>query len=159
MAETHFRIGADKVDSCAKVTLRHVADLDVPVVTLDGELLRQWTLASTRRYQPNGLPGYGGGSMYDDRRRPRDDPEQRVGVADHDAGEQRSALLLLHRFADDGTQFVLDGASTPVASPRPSERGDAVQGPSAPAPSGGAPPVAARPETPCSDDATSAPGH
>jgi hypothetical protein len=77
VAETHFRIRTDKVDSCGKVTLRHdsklfhigigrrwkgipirlyVADLDVRIVTFDGKLLRQLTLDTTRIYQPSGLP-------------------------------------------------------------------------------------------------------
>jgi transposase InsO family protein len=79
VAKTHFRVRTDKVDSCGKVTLRHdsklfhiaigrrwkgtkirlyVADLDVRIVTLDGKLLRQLTLDTTRRYQPSGLPRY-----------------------------------------------------------------------------------------------------
>jgi transposase InsO family protein len=79
VAGTHFRVRSDKVDSCGKVTLRHdsqlfhigigrrwkgtkirlyVADLDVRIMTLDGTLLRQFTLDPTRRYQPSGLPRY-----------------------------------------------------------------------------------------------------
>ncbi len=57
---------ADKLDSCAKVTLRdwrwkgtsirlYIADLDIRIVTFDGKLLRQLTLDTTRTYQPNGL--------------------------------------------------------------------------------------------------------
>jgi hypothetical protein len=62
---THFRVRTDNVDSCRNVTLRHestffhigvgrcwkgtpirlyVADLDVPIVTFDGTLLRHPTL-------------------------------------------------------------------------------------------------------------------
>jgi transposase InsO family protein len=76
VAGTHFRVRTDKVDSCGKVTLRHdstlfhiavgrrwkgtriglyVADLDVRIVTFDGQLLRQLTLDTTGRYQPSGL--------------------------------------------------------------------------------------------------------
>jgi transposase InsO family protein len=79
VAETHFRVRTDKVDSCGKVTLRHdsklfhiaigrrwkgtpirlyVADLDIRIVTFDGKLLRQLTLDTTRTYQPSGLPRY-----------------------------------------------------------------------------------------------------
>jgi Integrase core domain len=79
VAGTHFRVRADKVDSCGKVTLRHdsrlfhiavgrrwkgtpvrlyVADLDVRILTLEGTLLRQLTLDTTRTYQPSGLPRY-----------------------------------------------------------------------------------------------------
>jgi hypothetical protein len=75
VAETHFRVRTDKVDSCGKVTLRHdsrlfhiaigrrwrgtpirlyVAGLDVRIVTFDGTLLRQLTLDTTRTYQPSG---------------------------------------------------------------------------------------------------------
>ncbi len=65
-----FRIRADKLDSCAKVTLRHwrwkgtsirlyIADLDIRIVTFDGKLLRQLTLDTTRTYQPNGLRRWG----------------------------------------------------------------------------------------------------
>ena len=36
----------------------YVVDLDVRVVTVDGKLLRQLTLDTTRRYQPSGLPRY-----------------------------------------------------------------------------------------------------
>jgi hypothetical protein len=77
VAGTHFRVRTDKVDSCGKVTLRHdsrlfhigvgrqwkgtrirlyVADLDVRIVTFEGQLLRHFTLDPTRRYQPSGLP-------------------------------------------------------------------------------------------------------
>ena len=77
VAETHFRVRTDKVDSCGKVTLRHgsrlfhigigrrhkgtrirlyVAGLDVRVVTWNGELLRHLTLDTSRAYQPSGSP-------------------------------------------------------------------------------------------------------
>jgi transposase InsO family protein len=77
VAQTHFRVRTDKIDSCGKVTLRHdsklfhigvgrehrgvpvrlyVADLDIRIVTLDGTLLRQLILDTTRAYQPSGLP-------------------------------------------------------------------------------------------------------
>jgi transposase InsO family protein len=77
VAETHFRVRTDKVDSCGKVTLRHgsrlfhigigrrhkgkrirlyVAGLDVRVVTWHGELLRHFTLDTSRAYQASGLP-------------------------------------------------------------------------------------------------------
>jgi hypothetical protein len=77
VAETQFRIRTDKVDSCGKVTLRHgtrlfhigigrrhkgkriwlyIAGLDVRVVTWNGELLRQFTLDTSKAYQPSGLP-------------------------------------------------------------------------------------------------------
>lgn len=69
---THFRVRTDKVDTHGGVTLRHdskllriylgwalagtpvrlyVADLDVRVVTFEGELLRHLTLDPTKRYQ------------------------------------------------------------------------------------------------------------
>jgi len=71
----HFRVRTDKVDSSGKVTLRHdstlfhigigrryaglrihlyVVDMDVRVVTSDGELIRHFTLDPTRVYQPLG---------------------------------------------------------------------------------------------------------
>lgn len=77
VAETHFRVRTDKVDSCGKVTLRHgsrlfhigigrrhqgtrislyVAGLDVRIVTMDGTLLRHFTLDTSKAYQPSGLP-------------------------------------------------------------------------------------------------------
>jgi transposase InsO family protein len=77
VAETHFRVRTDRVDSCGKVTLRHgsrlfhigigrrhkgkrirlyVAGLDVRVVTWNGELLRHLTLDTSKAYQPSGLP-------------------------------------------------------------------------------------------------------
>jgi transposase InsO family protein len=70
---THFRVRTDTVDEYGKVTLRHdskllhiglgrryaglrihlyVADLDVRVVTFDGELIRHLTLDPTSVYQP-----------------------------------------------------------------------------------------------------------
>ena len=77
MAETHFRVRTDKVDSCGKVTLRHdsklfhiaigrrwkgtpirlyVADLDVRIVTFDGKLLRQLTLDPARALSAQRAP-------------------------------------------------------------------------------------------------------
>jgi transposase InsO family protein len=71
-APTHFRVRTDRVDKSGKVTLRHnskllhigigrrhagtpirlyVADLDVRIMTTDGELLRHLTLDPDRRYQ------------------------------------------------------------------------------------------------------------
>ena len=70
---THFRVRTDTVDEYGKVTLRHdskllhiglgrryaglrihlyVADLDVRVVTFEGELIRHLTLDPTSVYQP-----------------------------------------------------------------------------------------------------------
>lgn len=72
IAATHFRVREDRVDSGGKVTLRYdsklrtihvgrphkgtrirlyVADLDVRVVTFDGELLGQLTIDPTKKYQ------------------------------------------------------------------------------------------------------------
>jgi transposase InsO family protein len=72
LGTTHFRVRTDKVDQTGKVTLRYdsrfvhigvgrthggtpirlyVADLDVKIVTVDGELLRHLTIDPTRRYQ------------------------------------------------------------------------------------------------------------
>jgi transposase InsO family protein len=69
----HFRVRTDIIDTSGKVTLRHdskllhisigrryaglrihlyVADLDVRIVTLDGELIRHFTIDPTRVYQP-----------------------------------------------------------------------------------------------------------
>jgi transposase InsO family protein len=71
----HFRVRRDKVDTTGVITLRHssrlhhiglgrklsgirvivlVADLDVRVLTQDGELIRRLTLDPTRDYQPHG---------------------------------------------------------------------------------------------------------
>jgi hypothetical protein len=71
----HFRVRRDKVDITGVITLRHrsrlhhigigrrligtrvvvlVADLDVRVLTEDGELLRELTLDPSRDYQPHG---------------------------------------------------------------------------------------------------------
>jgi transposase InsO family protein len=72
LGTTHFRVRTDKVDATGKVTLRYdsrfvhigvgrahrgtpirlyVADLDVKVVTLEGELLRHLVIDPSRRYQ------------------------------------------------------------------------------------------------------------
>ncbi len=69
----HFRVRTDRVDKVGRVTLRYnsqlhhiglgrsrrgtrvlllVADLEVRVLTEDGEVLRQLTLDPTRDYQP-----------------------------------------------------------------------------------------------------------
>ena len=71
----HFRVRSDKVDITGTITLRHnsrlhhiglgrrligtrvlvlVADLDVRVLSEDGELIRRLTLDPTRDYQPHG---------------------------------------------------------------------------------------------------------
>ena len=71
----HFRVRRDKVDITGTITLRHnsrlhhiglgrrligtrvlvlVADLDVRVLSEDGELIRRLTLDPTRDYQPHG---------------------------------------------------------------------------------------------------------
>ena len=71
---THYRVRHDRVDKAGRITLRHrsrlhhvglgrahcgtrvlvlVADLDVRVLTENGELLRQLTLDPTRDYQPH----------------------------------------------------------------------------------------------------------
>jgi transposase InsO family protein len=73
----HFRVRRDRVDKVGRVTLRYnsrlhhiglgrghagtrvlllVADLDIRVLTEDGELLRQLTLDPTRDYQPQQRP-------------------------------------------------------------------------------------------------------
>jgi len=73
--EPHYRVRKDKVDITGVITLRHnsrlhhigigrrhvgtrvlvlVADLDVRVLTEEGELLRELTLDPTRDYQPHG---------------------------------------------------------------------------------------------------------
>ena len=70
---THFRVREDKVDKTGRVTLRYdsrlyhiglgrahkgrkvkllVADLDIRVIDLDGQLIRELTLDPTRDYQP-----------------------------------------------------------------------------------------------------------
>lgn len=75
IAATHFRVRTDRVDTSGSVTLRHesellhigigrryagtrvhlyVADLDVRVMTFDGELIRQLTIDPSRDYQPCG---------------------------------------------------------------------------------------------------------
>ena len=77
MPEGHHRVRRDKVDKTGKVTLRYrsklfhigvgrahagtrvlllVNDLDVRVVTDDGELLRHLAIDPTRSYQPTGRP-------------------------------------------------------------------------------------------------------
>ena len=74
-AEGHHRVRVDRVDKSGTVTLRYrsrlfhigigwahagtrvlllVNDLDVRVITEDGELLRQLTLDPTKDYQPRG---------------------------------------------------------------------------------------------------------
>ncbi len=71
----HYRVRKDRIDSVGRITLRYnsrlhhiglgrrltgvrvlisVADLDVRVITEDGELLRELTLDPTRDYQPQG---------------------------------------------------------------------------------------------------------
>jgi hypothetical protein len=71
----HYRVRQDKIDAVGRVTLRHnsrlhhiglgrrlagtrvlllVADLQVRVLTQDGELLRELTLDPSRDYQPQG---------------------------------------------------------------------------------------------------------
>jgi hypothetical protein len=73
----HFRVRKDRVDKVGRVTLRYnsrlhhvglgrrhagarvlvlVADLDVRVLTEEGELLRRFTLDPSRDYQPLGSP-------------------------------------------------------------------------------------------------------
>lgn len=73
MISTHFRVRRDRVDKVGRVTLRHnsrlhhiglgralhgtrvlllVADLEIRILTEDGELLRQLTLNPDRDYQP-----------------------------------------------------------------------------------------------------------
>ena len=73
IAATHFRVRTDRIDNSGKVTLRYdsrllkigvgrahkhtpvrlyVADRDVRIHTLDGQLIRQLTLDPTRTYQP-----------------------------------------------------------------------------------------------------------
>ena len=77
IAEGHHRVRQDRVDKSGTVTLRYrsklfhiglgrvhastrvlllVNDLDVRVITEDGELLRQLTLDPTKDYQPRGRP-------------------------------------------------------------------------------------------------------
>jgi transposase InsO family protein len=76
-AEGHHRVRQDRIDKSGCVTLRYrsklfhigigrvhaglrvlllVNDLDVRVITEDGELLRQLTLDPTKTYQPTGRP-------------------------------------------------------------------------------------------------------
>jgi transposase InsO family protein len=73
VAAPHFRVRTDRVDAAGKISLRHdskmfhigigrryagtpmrlyIAGLDIRVVTLDGELIRQLELDPTRLYQP-----------------------------------------------------------------------------------------------------------
>ncbi len=73
LPKRHFRVRTDKVDYAGKVSLRHdskmihigigrpwkgtkvrlyIADLEVRVVTMDGELLRRLTIDPRRNYQP-----------------------------------------------------------------------------------------------------------
>ncbi len=77
IAEGHHRVRRDRIDKTGCVTLRYrskllhvgigrvhagvrvlllVHDLDVRVITEDGELLRQLTLDPTKTYQPTGRP-------------------------------------------------------------------------------------------------------
>ncbi|MGH9044626.1 MAG: IS481 family transposase [Acidimicrobiales bacterium] len=77
VAATHFRVREDRIDAGGNVTLRYdskllkigvgrahkhtavrlyVADLDVRVVSFEGELLRQLTLDPSRIYQARGRP-------------------------------------------------------------------------------------------------------
>lgn len=77
LAEGHHRVRRDRIDKTGCVTLRYrskllhigigrvhagvrvlllVNDLDVRVITEDGELLRQLTLDPTKTYQPTGRP-------------------------------------------------------------------------------------------------------
>lgn len=72
VASTHFRVRTDRVSATGKVTLRHdsklfhigvgraykgqgihlyVADLDIRIVTFEGELIRHLTIDPTRNYQ------------------------------------------------------------------------------------------------------------
>jgi hypothetical protein len=74
VAPTHFRVRHDKIDKAGRITLRHrsrlhhigigrahkhtrvlvlVADLDIRILTTDGEVLRALTLDPTRDYQPH----------------------------------------------------------------------------------------------------------
>jgi hypothetical protein len=76
-AATHFRVRQDKVDSTGTVTLRHdsrlhhiglgrahkgrqvkllIADRDIRVIDLQGQLIRELTLDPTRDYQPLTAP-------------------------------------------------------------------------------------------------------
>ncbi|MFN2503695.1 MAG: hypothetical protein ABR540_05590 [Acidimicrobiales bacterium] len=76
-AEGHHRVRQDRIDKTGCVTLRYrskllhigigrahaemrvlllVNDLDVRVITQDGELLRHLTLDPTKVYQPTGRP-------------------------------------------------------------------------------------------------------
>jgi len=73
VASTYFRVRQDKVDQTGKVSLRHlshlykigvgrahkgqpvkllIADRDIRIIDLNGQLLRQLTLDPTRTYQP-----------------------------------------------------------------------------------------------------------
>ena len=72
LGTTHFRVRTDRVDATGKVTLRYdsrfvhigvgrahrgtrirlyVADLDVKIVSFEGELLRHLVIDPSRRYQ------------------------------------------------------------------------------------------------------------
>jgi len=72
-AHTHFRVRQDTIDKTGKVSLRYhsrlykigvgrahkgrqiellIADQDIRVIDLDGQLLRQLTLDPTRAYEP-----------------------------------------------------------------------------------------------------------
>ena len=75
--ERHHRVRRDRIDKTGRVTLRYrsqllhigvgraytgtrvlllIDDLDVRIITEDGELLRQLTIDPTRNYQPTGRP-------------------------------------------------------------------------------------------------------
>ncbi len=77
IALTHHRVRRDRVDPCGKVTLRYrsqllhlgigrphagthimmlIADRDVRIITLDGELIGHITIDPTRSYQPQNPP-------------------------------------------------------------------------------------------------------
>ncbi len=77
VVEGHHRVRRDRVDKAGRVTLRYrskllhigigrahigtrvlllVNDLDVRVITEDGELLRHLTIDPTKDYQPHGQP-------------------------------------------------------------------------------------------------------
>lgn len=76
-ASPHFRVRTDKVDNDGKLTLRHnsrlhhigigaawrhtpvrmlINELHIRIITIDGELIRELTLDTSRDYQPTGKP-------------------------------------------------------------------------------------------------------